>query len=163
MAAGQIGTDRVGSTRRFETFVDINASRTRWLESVAAETLAVQAFGIVDAIEIAFAIGRHIHLRKTRRTNIVTLSRSARKRNSKSLKNFRKRNKNLRPTRRTEIDDCKLCSRLTSLEDYFNNLIFSIRVLEAVRGVTRHLKIITCSQAISGVGWAAYPCGQRQL
>lgn len=84
MAAGQVGADRVGSTRSFETFVDIHASGTRWLETVAAKALAVQAFGIVDAIEIAFTVGRHVHLRKKRRTELI-LFRSANRHERETL------------------------------------------------------------------------------
>jgi hypothetical protein len=62
MTAGQIGANRVGSARRFGAFVDIDASGSFRLETVAAETLTVQAFGVVDAIEIAFTNGGDIHL-----------------------------------------------------------------------------------------------------
>lgn len=62
MTAGQIGADRIGSAGRFSAFVDIDASGARRLETVAAETLTVQALGVVDTIEIAFTDRGDIHL-----------------------------------------------------------------------------------------------------
>ncbi len=71
MAADQVGADRVGSARSLEALVDIDASRARRGETVPAETLSVQALGVVDAVEIALAVGRDVHLHGQ---NIVTSS-----------------------------------------------------------------------------------------
>lgn len=62
MAAGEISADGIRSARGLGTFVDINASGAQWLEAITAETLAVQAFRIIDTIEISLADGPHIHL-----------------------------------------------------------------------------------------------------
>lgn len=74
MAAGQVVTDRIGPARLFQTFVDIDASGSLRFETVAAETLAVQALGVVNAIEIAFAVGCHVHLRDHHSIGIRTNS-----------------------------------------------------------------------------------------
>ena len=70
MAAGQIGAHRVGSARSLEAFVYVDATRTRWSETVPAETLSVAAFGVVDAVEISFTVRSDVHL-KYRATRVT--------------------------------------------------------------------------------------------
>jgi len=62
VTAGQIGTKRIGSARLLEALVDINASGSFGDESLEAEALSVHALGVADTVEIAFAVGRHVHL-----------------------------------------------------------------------------------------------------
>lgn len=62
VATSQIGTQRIGSTRLFEALVDIDTSGSFGDKSLEAEALSVHALGVADAVEIAFAVGRHIHL-----------------------------------------------------------------------------------------------------
>ena len=67
VATSQIGTQRIGSTRLFEALVDIDTSGSFGDKSLEAEALSVHAFGVADAVEIAFAVGRHIHLKRLQR------------------------------------------------------------------------------------------------
>ena len=63
MTAGQVGANRVRSAGLLaEAFVDVFADGAAGLESRPAEALAVHAFGVGDAVEIAFAVRGHVDL-----------------------------------------------------------------------------------------------------
>ena len=62
MATGQIGTERIGSARLFEAFVDVDASGSFSEETLEAEALAINTLGVADTIEIAFTVSRHVDL-----------------------------------------------------------------------------------------------------
>ena len=64
VTTGQIGTQRIGSARLLEALVDIDASGSFGDESLEAEALSIHALGVADTVEIAFAVGRHVHLQQ---------------------------------------------------------------------------------------------------
>lgn len=57
-----VSTDRCRSTRIVQTLVHVFALGCHRLETIFTETLSLDALGIVNAIEISFAEGRHVGL-----------------------------------------------------------------------------------------------------
>lgn len=112
MAAGEISADGIRSARGLGTFVDINASGAQWLEAITAETLAVQAFRIIDTIEISLADGPHIHLsnsttkkQSTIRIHVISAQKEKLKEDGGCI-TFERQKKNIYISEiKTEIDD----------------------------------------------------------
>lgn len=66
VASSGVRADRRGSTGISETLVQIHAFGADRLEAVLAEALPLDALGIVDAIEIRLAEGRHVGLKNNK-------------------------------------------------------------------------------------------------
>jgi len=62
VTSGRIGADGKRSARIGGAFVDVDAGGSFGHESAAAETLAVDTLGVVDAVKVALAQRCHVHL-----------------------------------------------------------------------------------------------------
>ena len=70
MTTLQIGANRERATRTALTFIHINTSSSLRFETVDTEALAVQAFSVVDAVVVTFAVSCHVNLKQFKRIQL---------------------------------------------------------------------------------------------
>jgi hypothetical protein len=73
VASPSVRADRRRSTWISKTLVQIYAFGTDGFKAILAETLSLDALGIVNAIEIRFAESRHVGLKTIRWNDILSL------------------------------------------------------------------------------------------